>query len=174
MLRYFAGPGLVGFMLLVFWLWAVLDVILTDDYRIRNMVKGTWIFLVVFVPVVGPICWILAGRPESNSLKPGGGGSYENNPYRSERRGYGTDGSTQSSSRGRRSRRPRIVGAEDSADWSVAGAKPSRPSSIEDGESLAVRQRKLLEHEAELAKREESLKEREANQDDTSPPSPEV
>lgn len=145
MVRFFVVPGLASGLLLLFWIWAVLDVIATDSLVIRNMQKGTWIFLVVFLPTVGALAWLLLGRPERASWVPGGQVRYEYNPYRSERR---------------------PLGVEDSREWGRPGAQPSRPSAVSDSDSLAIRERKLLEREAELAKREEALR---ANEQDDEP-----
>ena len=149
MVRIFLVPGLLGGVLFVFWLWALFDVIMTDSLLIRNMQKGTWIFLVLVIPTIGAVAWLLLGRPDGASLVPGGQVKYEYNPHRSERR---------------------PLGVEDSSDWSSPNAAPSIPSSVADSESLAIRERKLMEYEAELAKREEALeareKEDEADPDD--------
>lgn len=144
MARLFLVPGLLGGFLFLFWLWAMVDVILTDSMLVRNMSKGTWLFLVLMVPTVGAVAWVFFGRPEGAALNPGGQTPYESNPYRSA---------------------PRSGGAEDSPGWSRPRTTPSRPEQIEDGESLAVRQRKLLEKEAELAKREQALQARETTAD---------
>lgn len=108
------------------------------------MQKGTWIFLVIFLPTVGAVAWLLFGRPEAASLVPGGQMTYQSNPHRSSTR-YDTA----------------PAGPEDTAAWSGQRTSPSRPSQTEDGESLAIRQRKLMEKEAELARREAELQKRE-------------
>ena len=137
MVRIFLVPGLLGGLLFVFWLWALFDVIMTDSILIRNMQKGTWIFLVLFVPTIGAVAWLLLGRPEGAALAPGAGVPYERNPYRSERR---------------------PLGPEDSDAWAKPSRAPSRPALGADDESLAIRERKLMEKEAELARREEALR----------------
>ncbi len=140
MLRFLVVPGLAGGLLLIFWLWVLFDVIMTDSLLIRNMQKSTWIFLVLVVPPVGAVAWVLLGRPEGASAVPGGQVRYEYNPHRSERR---------------------PLGAEDRQEWSGTGSGPSRPASLGDSESLAIRERKLMEKEAELAKREEQIRDQE-------------
>lgn len=142
MARLFLVPGLLGGFLFLFWLWALVDVILTDSMLVRNMQKGTWLFLVILVPTVGAVAWVFFGRPERAAMAPGGQMPYEANPYRSA---------------------PRSGGAEDTPGWNRPKSAPSRPAEIQDGESLAVRQRNLLEKEAELAKREAALQEREGH-----------
>ncbi len=136
--------GLGGAVLFFLWIYCVVDVVVTDSMLVRNLPKLTWLFLVVFVPTVGSIVWLVAGRPEGASLAVGGQqrASYANNPYRSDVRGF-----------------------EDSPQWK-ATTKPSAPAPIAAStessditESAAVRERRLLEWEAELKKREEALEE---------------
>ena len=43
--------------------YAVVDCIQTDDSRVRNLPKVLWILLVLLFPLVGPIAWLVAGRP---------------------------------------------------------------------------------------------------------------
>ena len=62
------GLGILGTAL---WVYCLLDVIMTDESRIRNLNKGTWIFVVLITSVVGAVAWLVAGRPESS---PRGGG----------------------------------------------------------------------------------------------------
>jgi hypothetical protein len=52
---------LVELSLLVY---ALIDCIQTEGERVRNLPKIGWILLIVLVPVVGPIAWLLAGRPQ--------------------------------------------------------------------------------------------------------------
>ena len=130
--------GLGGAVLLFLWIYCVVDVIVTDSLLVRNLPKTTWLFLVAFVPTIGSVCWLVAGRPEGASFAVGGQrATYENNPYRSSTRGY-----------------------EDSPGWN-ASTTPSVPRSLakdsDIGESAAVRERRLLEWEAELKKREAAL-----------------
>ncbi|MGI9595076.1 MAG: PLD nuclease N-terminal domain-containing protein [Acidimicrobiales bacterium] len=140
MVRVFLIPGLLGGFVFLFWIWALFDVIATDSLLIRNMSKGTWVFLVLVLPTVGALAWAFLGRPVGASIAPGGSSSYQSNPYRSS---------------------SRSIGVEDTPGWRKGAVQPSRPAGLADGESLAVRQRKLLEREAELAKREQALRARE-------------
>ncbi len=151
MARLFLVPGLLGSIVFLFWVWALFDVIATDSLLVRSMQKGTWIFLVVFVPTIGAVAWVLFGRPEGASMMPGGQTSYANNPYRSERLDYPSGSSGQGGG-------SRALGPEDSPGWSKPSKGASRPSSVDSSESLAIRERKIMEKEAELAKREAELK----------------
>lgn len=53
-------PFAVEGVLLVF---CLLDVILTDEFRVRNLSKWAWVVLIIVVPIVGGIAWLIGGRP---------------------------------------------------------------------------------------------------------------
>lgn len=62
-----------GFLIfMVVWIYALLDVIQTDSILTRNLPKQIWLLLVVFVPLIGSIAWLVAGRPLYASWAPGG------------------------------------------------------------------------------------------------------
>src|SRR3954471_5073443 len=69
------AEGLVGLFVLLFWAWAVIDVIATDSAMIRNLDKVLWLLLVVMLPVLGALAWLLLGRPEGAGFMPGGSGT---------------------------------------------------------------------------------------------------
>ena len=56
--------------------YALVDVITTDSHLIRYLPKLVWLIVVIFVPILGPVTWLLLGRPRGGSLLPGtiGGG----------------------------------------------------------------------------------------------------
>jgi len=43
--------------------WCLVESISSDESRVRRLPKPVWILLVLFLPFVGPIAWLLAGRP---------------------------------------------------------------------------------------------------------------
>jgi hypothetical protein len=47
-------------------IYAVVDCIQTDDAEVRNLPKFVWILLILFFWVVGPIAWLVAGRPRGH------------------------------------------------------------------------------------------------------------
>jgi hypothetical protein len=65
------GEGLVGLVVLAFWLWAIFDVISTDESLCRNLPKGMWIMIVLFLADIGALAWLLLGRPENAGFAPG-------------------------------------------------------------------------------------------------------
>jgi hypothetical protein len=51
--------------------YCVLNVITTPEHEVRNLPKLLWLVLVIFVPIIGPVAWLVAGRPLGPS-RPGG------------------------------------------------------------------------------------------------------
>lgn len=49
--------------------YCVVEVAQARGYRVRAMPKWLWAFAVICLPVVGPISWLILGRP----VKPKGG-----------------------------------------------------------------------------------------------------
>ncbi|WP_147793536.1 PLD nuclease N-terminal domain-containing protein [Cellulomonas sp. Y8] len=54
-------PVLIQLGLLVY---CLIDCIQTDSVLVRNLPKTAWVLLIVFLPLVGGIAWLVAGRPE--------------------------------------------------------------------------------------------------------------
>ena len=55
-------PVLIELGLLIF---CLIDCIQTPEIDIRNLNKGLWLLLIIFVPVVGGIAWLVAGRSQT-------------------------------------------------------------------------------------------------------------
>ncbi len=66
-----AAQGLVALVVFLFWIWALFDCISTDSARCRNLPKGVWLILVLFLPTIGGLAWLLLGRPERAGWRPG-------------------------------------------------------------------------------------------------------
>lgn len=60
MIRF--APGLLVLALDIF---CLIDVITSDETRVRNLPKIAWFLLILFVPLVGSIVWLVAGRPQA-------------------------------------------------------------------------------------------------------------
>lgn len=43
--------------------YCLFDTIRADDARIRTLPKALWLLLVIFLPIAGPVAWLVAGRP---------------------------------------------------------------------------------------------------------------
>jgi hypothetical protein len=63
--------GLLWFIMMGVWIYALLDVITTDSSLVRNLSKLTWVFIVFVGSIVGAVIWFVAGRPEKAGFKPG-------------------------------------------------------------------------------------------------------
>lgn len=53
-------PVIVEIALVVY---CLIDCIQTASPRIRNLPRWAWIMLILFIPFVGAIAWLVAGRP---------------------------------------------------------------------------------------------------------------
>jgi len=51
-----------GLVMILVSVLVLVDIITKDQSEIRNLPKMAWIILVIFLPIVGPIVWFLAGR----------------------------------------------------------------------------------------------------------------
>lgn len=58
---YLSGIGLLIFAL---WLFCVIDVIVSDEWAVRQLPKTGWLIIVTLLPTVGSLAWLIAGRPE--------------------------------------------------------------------------------------------------------------
>jgi hypothetical protein len=61
--------GLLGVLLLLFWIWALIDCIAADKTQVRNLPKLAWIVIVVVLAALGGLLWVLIGRPDHRSQK---------------------------------------------------------------------------------------------------------
>ncbi len=55
---------LIPLMVLGLAIYAAVDCIQTDDDRVRGLPKIVWVLLIVIAPVLGPVAWFIAGRPQ--------------------------------------------------------------------------------------------------------------
>jgi hypothetical protein len=63
MTRVFIIVIAIAIALMVF---SLVDAIVIDRFRVRGVPKGLWIFLILVLPVVGPILWLTVGRGKKN------------------------------------------------------------------------------------------------------------
>jgi hypothetical protein len=59
-----------GILLFALWLFCIIDVIVMDEYRVRNLPKGVWLLIVLLLPDVGSLLWLIAGRPWESRARP--------------------------------------------------------------------------------------------------------
>lgn len=55
--------GGFGLLLLGLWIFCIIDVITTEEYRVRNLPKTLWLIIVLLLPDIGSIAWLVAGHP---------------------------------------------------------------------------------------------------------------
>jgi hypothetical protein len=61
---------LIGPLVLVLWIFCVVDVITTRDGDARHLPKWGWLILVLLFPLVGSVAWLVAGRPGRRTRRP--------------------------------------------------------------------------------------------------------
>ncbi|MBM4473058.1 PLD nuclease N-terminal domain-containing protein [Prescottella equi] len=54
----------LGLIVMVLWVFCLVDVIVADEHAVRNIPKVGWAVVVVVVPLLGSVLWLVAGRPE--------------------------------------------------------------------------------------------------------------
>jgi len=52
--------GGFGLILLALWVFCIVDVIRTEDYRYQNLPKMAWLAIVIFLGDIGSIAWLVA------------------------------------------------------------------------------------------------------------------
>jgi hypothetical protein len=63
--------GLGAALMLLLFSYSLVDLIATDAALIRNLPKLAWLAVIILVPIVGPLCWIVLGRPHGAAVLPG-------------------------------------------------------------------------------------------------------
>jgi len=144
--------GITGLILLGLWLFAIFDVIGTDESCCRNLPKSMWLMLVIFLPAIGSISWLILGRPEGAALPVLGVpfGKAPEVPYRTAVRPLGLEDS------------PRYLGRSQELDrrldeWLARQGTPDGDAlGVEGdlGDGLAAREAELDRREADLRRRE--------------------
>lgn len=66
------GAGLAGLAELCLIVYCFLDVIQTPAQVVRNLPKPVWLILCFIPPILGPLSWLLFGRPQYSAPRPGG------------------------------------------------------------------------------------------------------
>jgi hypothetical protein len=62
---------LVSLLILGFIIYCLLDVVLTEREQIRTLPRLVWFLVVLFLPLLGGVAWLLAGRPLEAGFSPG-------------------------------------------------------------------------------------------------------
>jgi hypothetical protein len=56
--------GLVTLFLVGFWIWSLIDCILTDARICRFLPKVAWILVILLLSDLGALLWLVIGRPD--------------------------------------------------------------------------------------------------------------
>jgi hypothetical protein len=145
------GDGLVGLVLILFWVWALLDVIGTDASMCRNLPKPMWLIIVLILPDIGAIIWLIMGRPEKADWRPG------SSDYAAPRRPIGPEDSPRYSS-------TPVVTDRRSQELDAELERWERERSSTPDPELDEWRRELDRRELELRQRELDQRERDLDQ----------
>ncbi|MGZ4674959.1 MAG: PLD nuclease N-terminal domain-containing protein [Acidimicrobiia bacterium] len=152
----FELEGLVGVLVVGFWIWALIDCITTDAELCRNLPKAVWLIFVVLLFDLGAILWLLLGRPPRKHWRPVASPS----DLRAPRRPIGVDDRIADD-------RPAIsdrMSAELDrrlAEWEATRGGQGAIGRGPEDPALASREAELGRREAELRRREQELEARE-------------
>ncbi|QCQ16893.1 PLDc N-terminal domain-containing protein [Microbacterium sp. RG1] len=58
---------ILALVAVVFWVYTVVDCAVQPASRHRGVSKGTWLVIVILLPVVGGILWFVTGRARKNA-----------------------------------------------------------------------------------------------------------
>jgi hypothetical protein len=65
--------AVVPLLILVFFVVALIDIILRDSSQVKHLPKVAWIFIVILLPLIGGILWFAVGREYSGAGYRGAG-----------------------------------------------------------------------------------------------------
>ena len=60
-------PIVIAILLTIF---CVVEVAQSEPYAVRRMPRWLWATVIIVFPVVGPLCWLVFGRPTHESREP--------------------------------------------------------------------------------------------------------
>jgi len=63
MVRWAVIAAIITLALMIF---SIIDCSRTSENNIRSLPKWAWLVIIIFVPAIGSIAWIIAGRPQGN------------------------------------------------------------------------------------------------------------
>lgn len=64
----------LGLLIMVLWVFCLIDVITADESGIRHLPKMLWLLFVVIIPLAGSLVWLAVGRPIGGGIWGGAGG----------------------------------------------------------------------------------------------------
>ena len=63
------GRILIILAIVMLTIYCVVEVAQSQPGQVRVMPKWLWVFIIICVPVIGPLTWLLAGRPVHGSTR---------------------------------------------------------------------------------------------------------
>jgi hypothetical protein len=66
MVRWAVVAAIITLALMIF---SIIDCSRTAENNIRSLPKWAWLVIIIFVPAIGSIAWIIAGRPKGNGRR---------------------------------------------------------------------------------------------------------
>ncbi len=63
MVRWAVIAAIITLALMIF---SIIDCSRTAESNIRSLPKWAWLVIIIFVPAIGSLAWIIAGRPKGN------------------------------------------------------------------------------------------------------------
>ena len=62
---------LLSLLLLAVMIFAIVDAVTSDNWRIRYLPKVAWVLLIVFLPLIGSILWFVLGKERTAQVDHG-------------------------------------------------------------------------------------------------------
>ncbi len=59
---------LPGILLVVLAIYCWVEIAMSDPRQVRQLPKGLWA-LIVFLPLAGPVAWLVSGRPNGTDVR---------------------------------------------------------------------------------------------------------
>jgi hypothetical protein len=56
-------------LLLILWIWAFVDCLITPEEEVRYLPKVAWVLIVLFFPEIGSIAWLVAGKQRGRARR---------------------------------------------------------------------------------------------------------
>jgi len=66
MVRWAVIAAIITLALMLF---SIIDCSRTAENNIRSLPKWAWLVIIIFVPAIGSLAWIIAGRPKGNGRR---------------------------------------------------------------------------------------------------------
>jgi hypothetical protein len=138
------APTFFGMVVLMVWLYAMMDVYATDPAVTRRLSKRVWLIVVLLTAGVGAVAWLALGRPLNAGWAPG------DSKVRQRTRFVGPEDRDDWNPPQHPASWPRSHPSE-SARWAhPAGEANRNRKNVRD--SSAAKERRLMEAEAERAR----------------------